>query len=536
MDEIHKKVVEVSVTQVDLNENIEDIETEYLYKEESIEFYNSFKINLTNLHDILFGYVRIMFYKTTRKERELIGAAKIMFKECYEQKELREEGSLVKRYTILDKIELEKASYFNANWNPIGVVTCKMIVMDRPELLDEKKQDTYIEKMFALFMSSHKTKSFKTLFNLLSEAKQGSFLCNFWAVVGCLLADYYYSFLYGNCDESNCNGVDCKKEFCEGGYYDMSGYEANIAYFQLQEVAAAYATGVPVYHLQKIRTREDITNKKYRAILERLTINDGDLIEYNEGHDSMSSFLIYFKRNSINEKPDTIAVSFRGTFSTNDAMNDLQSTYVEFQDGYTHAGFKKLADYFLATKMTQIMQIAEKKKIKKIFLTGHSLGAAVATLVHMRMEEKYPQFQVKSVVFASPPVLSENLVLKADIDLTHYAYGLDLVSRLSYGSILDLKYFCLSISSLIKLLNIPGVLIAKIDEIRAHIKEANMHPKLYHPGKQIHVMRFTSLNRFTTNFLKKFYFRGMLDGIIYCITRQTHLFLLQTEMMRMNKG
>lgn len=426
--------------------------------------------------------------------------AKIPFSSFYsiatKNTEINQNTSLSKRYVVLNSAEYEKASYFNANWNPMGVITCSIKIEDKPDLLIEKKEQTIIEKIFALFLTNHKTETFKTIFNLLSEANHGSFLCNIWTVIGCLPADYYYSFFYGKCEIAACDGISCKKEFCMGGYRDMSPVDAENAYFYMQEAAAAYSTGIPVHHLQTVKNREDIVNKKYRAILERLTINDGDLIEYNEGHDSISGYVLYFKRKTIKDKPDTIAISFRGTFSTNDAFNDLQSTYIEFQDGYTHAGFKKLADYFMRTKMAQILKIAEKKKIKKIFLTGHSLGAAVATLVHARMLEKYPNINVKSVIFASPPVFSENIVKRLNLDLTHYTYGYDFVSRLSYGSILDLKYFCLSISSLVKMINSPGLLTTKIEEIRHHMKTRSTNPKLYHPGKQIHVFKFDEIYKF----------------------------------------
>ena len=506
MERIHKKLVDISLLKINL-ENSSVIETEFLYKNITNEFYKTFSIKLTNLHDILFGNVKIGFYNYIKDRKEMIGAAKIFLKDLY-----YEDFDNIQRFTIYDKALLEKADYYNANWKPIGTVVVKFNVEERIDLLEDDEEDTIINSIFRLCIDTGKKESFRKIFNLVTEAKEGSFLCNFWTLLGCLPADYYYSFLYGMCDKVDCDGLKCKKEFCEKSYSIMNENEATKAYFILQEAAAAYATGVPVHNLQTIRKRDDIINKKYRSILERLLINDGDLIEYTEGHDDVCGFLIYFKRKSVTERPTSIGISFRGTFSTTDAINDLQTNYVEFQDGYTHLGFKKIADHFMKTKMTQIIQIAQSENINEIFLTGHSLGAAVATLVHVRILEKYSFLNVKSVIFGSPPVFSENLVKKIKLNLTHYAYETDIITRLSYGSLLDLRYFCLSVSSLLGLITTPAILTSKIDEVRMHIKKYNSNPKLYHPGRLIHIKSFEGVYKVKQVEYKFF------DEILFCRT------------------
>lgn len=66
MDLIHKKVVKFDLTKIEIDDDLNQIDMEYSFKDDLFEFYNTFTIKVTNLHDILFGYVKIIFSKQVK--------------------------------------------------------------------------------------------------------------------------------------------------------------------------------------------------------------------------------------------------------------------------------------------------------------------------------------------------------------------------------------------------------------------------------------------------------------------------------------
>lgn len=100
---------------------------------------------------------------------------------------------------------------------------------------------------------------------------------------------------------------------------------------------------------------------------------------------------------------DSIMICFRGTqpAQLSDIAADLKTWQVDAEtDGEVHAGFKheldKLWDHILAYTMMG------KNKGKHIFVTGHSLGAAMATIAASRL--KASGRDVTLYTFGSPRV------------------------------------------------------------------------------------------------------------------------------------
>ncbi|KAL6122724.1 hypothetical protein NUSPORA_00253 [Nucleospora cyclopteri] len=482
-DKIYQKIVKLTVEDLSLNNEV-DIELEYSYKDVTSGFHNTFEIKITNLHDFLFNYATIIFYKVNKNSRNIVGASKIRFQHLIKDNYVK-----INKHDILDKNDIDKADHYNAQWKKIGYFYVRFEVKNTPEILEEKKTENFINNFFTLAFSKNKSELFTKIIDLFKNMKQGSLWCNLKVVLGYLPADYYYNFLHGNCDNLECENELCEKEYCERTYKFISSHKAVELFYYMQEAAAPFADAFYMKYLAPIREREDIVNIKYKAILERLLINDGDLLAFFEGNEDIPGYIAYFKRKSEDEKPFALAISFRGTVTGNDALHDLECSYTEFQNGYVHGGFKRLTDNFFDQKWPGLLKIAEKKKIKQISLFGYSLGAAIAVLFHLRLQ-KATNYQIKTVTFACPPVVSEKIALRKDLNIESWAFGNDIVTRISYGSILDLKYFCISISSLILYINNASEMLKNINEIRNHIKTYNNNPKLYVPGKLYHVREF----------------------------------------------
>jgi len=97
---------------------------------------------------------------------------------------------------------------------------------------------------------------------------------------------------------------------------------------------------------------------------------------------------------------DSIIVSFRGTEFRADEIIDA-----EF-DSYTypgttvsvHTGFHK---YFISLK-DQLFDIISKNSGKKVFITGHSLGASISLIAGYELLTKFPDMDLSIYVFGCP--------------------------------------------------------------------------------------------------------------------------------------
>ena len=82
----------------------------------------------------------------------------------------------------------------------------------------------------------------------------------------------------------------------------------------------------------------------------------------------------------VNAKLQCAALVFRGTLGLNDTITDLAIRPVPWQGrGHVHGGFKKALDVVWDTIHSRLSSVAF-----PVFFTGHSLGAALATLAAAR--------------------------------------------------------------------------------------------------------------------------------------------------------
>ena len=160
MDKLYRKTIVLEIQKIDLP-YMSDIYTEYLYKNSSQEFLQSFKIDIHLLHEVLFGHVKIQFYTINKGKRMNLGASKIYFKDCYDNKTL-----FLQTFDILTVKEIEKANYYNAQWNIVGKITFKFTIYDSTSILNEKPIDeswtenSFVKRVFNLCFTPSKTETF----------------------------------------------------------------------------------------------------------------------------------------------------------------------------------------------------------------------------------------------------------------------------------------------------------------------------------------------------------------------------------------
>ena len=139
---------------------------------------------------------------------------------------------------------------------------------------------------------------------------------------------------------------------------------------------------------------------------------------------------------------ESLVVSIRGTMSIADSVTDLVCKPVPFLSGYAHEGMLTSAQWFMDEYLdTLTAELAACPDGYSLEIVGHSLGAGIAILLALLLDEHLPHLDVHATAFAPPCVLSPSL---ADLPRTQrlvdsIVNGADFVSCLSLGSVERLR-------------------------------------------------------------------------------------------------
>lgn len=218
---------------------------------------------------------------------------------------------------------------------------------------------------------------------------------------------------------------------------------------------------------------------KYRAqIIQYINIPDKWLLEV-----SLNKKVPHLKF----QDNKSLIISFRGTESANDIFSDINCDYIEFLDGYVHRGILELAEHFLEENEFIINDLMIKYNLKYLKLVGHSLGAAIASICGIIFKQKNEHLKVKVYAFSPASCLSYDIAKKTKF-IKSYILGTDIFPRLSYGSMLDLKYLTASIGSANQIIKTNSARrISKFEKkIKKHLRNENIYPKLYCGGLLYH--------------------------------------------------
>lgn len=187
--------------------------------------------------------------------------------------------------------------------------------------------------------------------------------------------------------------------------------------------------------------------------------------------------------------PDRLVISFRGTENIEDAVNDLECAYFPFMDGYAHKGILDLTRHFLESEFKTVEKLMYRHRTRNLLLTGTSLGGAIAAIAFILLKEKNLEWSIQCTIFSAPPVVSKNIAARYP-EIESVTFGNDIVSRLCYGTALDLKYLATSIGRNISTFKSRNYSDLKkyADEISQYLSESDKFPKLHLPGVIYHVV------------------------------------------------
>ncbi|KAI8578054.1 hypothetical protein K450DRAFT_248799 [Umbelopsis ramanniana AG] len=212
----------------------------------------------------------------------------------------------------------------------------------------------------------------------------------------------------------------------------------------------------------------------------------------------------------------TIILSFRGTFSLNDLAVDLTCEYDDFvipgdqtpRTYRVHSGMHRAAKAIYhggsGILMTAVKQALVENEGYGLVLVGHSLGAAIASILTLMLaspesctttlQSGLPPFRpVKTYCLASPCCMDIQLSERSRKLITSMVYSYDVITRLSLGSIRDLRTVVawltqdggeneLSTSIIRRALNPDSNTVNWMVSLRAGLEAKMQAEKLYPPG------------------------------------------------------
>ncbi|KAI8372887.1 uncharacterized protein BYT42DRAFT_49753 [Radiomyces spectabilis] len=149
---------------------------------------------------------------------------------------------------------------------------------------------------------------------------------------------------------------------------------------------------------------------------------------------------------------NSIVLCIRGTMSIFDTMTDLVCEYEPWKGGYVHKGMKSSALWFFQHIAPKLVAYTNKHSTSALYIVGHSLGAATAAILTILLLDYMDEFQqgkeepftLQCFGYAPACGLSLDLAEKYQDHIQSIVFADDFVSKLSYGSMMDIKELILA--------------------------------------------------------------------------------------------
>lgn len=481
----NQKAIKFSITNLSF-EGKEHTSVIYIHKNVETSFKESFTIIVEDLHDYLFGSIIVL----VKKGRRALSGGKIPIK-----------GLRSMEYDNMPLVapgNIESDNFLSKPHSAVGFISFSITIKDIPQKFKESRQklpNVLLNTVFNRFMSDFMAR----IFNLAFVIQGGTLKRKVRAIFGFMVTQLFGSQLFHSCD-GNHGEAECQDENCFEKYSNISTRKAREGLKALHYSAIAYShASFPIFAPRRLRKVSNSDPIKTH-ILEHAIINENDILKIYAGNLKSAAFTAFFDSNRL-------VVTFRGTCTANEIFNALDARYIPFMDGFAHGGLLRLAKKFLEDEWLQMRKVMRKRNCKSVLLTGHSLGGAVATMVYLILKSRgdclddvrlaglvksdAKKIRARALVFCVPPCVSKTISQKSYPDIVVFNYENDTIPQLSFGSILDLKYLCLSIVIKKVLLCMffyqRNQVIAEINQVREFLRSSNTHEKLFSPGTIYHI-------------------------------------------------
>ncbi|RKP27871.1 hypothetical protein SYNPS1DRAFT_12033 [Syncephalis pseudoplumigaleata] len=188
------------------------------------------------------------------------------------------------------------------------------------------------------------------------------------------------------------------------------------------------------------------------SVREYLSLAEDELLAY-EFHASLVFRPSYFI--ALDRETSSVVLCIRGTMSIMDTLTDLVCDYQQWKGGLVHAGILSAAQWFFTDVVPQILAYCRQHDMRRIRIIGHSLGgstASVLTILLSTMKSRLlpGDMDVRGYSYGGACCVSLDISRQYADVIDAYVLDNDLVPRLSYGSVMDLKSMVLCAAGLTK--------------------------------------------------------------------------------------
>ncbi|KAI9491174.1 hypothetical protein BDB00DRAFT_510582 [Zychaea mexicana] len=185
------------------------------------------------------------------------------------------------------------------------------------------------------------------------------------------------------------------------------------------------------------------------SIIEHLSIPKEDLLAYEFRMASAFRPSYYI---ALDRPTNSIVLCIRGTMSAFDAMTDLVCEYEQWKGGLVHKGMKSAATWFFRHVAPQLVAYCNEHSTNALYIVGHSLGAATASILTIMLVDFIDEFKgahcdeftLKCFGYAPACGLSLDISERYQDYIQSIVFANDVVSKLSYGSMMDVKELVLA--------------------------------------------------------------------------------------------
>jgi hypothetical protein len=231
------------------------------------------------------------------------------------------------------------------------------------------------------------------------------------------------------------------------------------------------------------------------SVVNFLKISEDDMLAYEWRKTEVFRPSYFIARDRAT---NSIVLSIRGTMSTFDTMTDLACEYEQWKGGLVHSGWKSSAQWLFRELGPMLIAYANIHSTSALYIAGHSLGSGTAAILTIMLldyidefRKNEPAFEIKCFGYAPTCAMSLNLSEKYKDHIQSFVFADDMVSKLSYGSMLDAKEMLLASAEAAQDLGISKIFwtttpegeewkkaFEGIAEVRRRCLESNDHPRV----------------------------------------------------------
>ncbi|EGC35792.1 hypothetical protein DICPUDRAFT_151806 [Dictyostelium purpureum] len=144
---------------------------------------------------------------------------------------------------------------------------------------------------------------------------------------------------------------------------------------------------------------------------------------------------------ALDHEKKSLVFVLRGTFNYFDVITDLVAKSYLYMDGCAHLGILLCAHMKMKEMYVLIRKTLDIYKGYRLVVTGHSLGAGVASLFTILFHDMHPEIPIHCFAYGVPCILSLEVASHPKIKslITTYCMNDDIIPRLSFNSLFYLR-------------------------------------------------------------------------------------------------